>query len=145
MAWHARDDGPWYVANPFISELADGTPGFDPTWWERRMNPKLTPITLRWQYMSGHAVSAPMDKARLVGHESAFDGAYGYEDIAFSYMLFDAGCKCVIDMSVKPKHQYHGYPWEKSWEEYLVWIEQKNRNKYLFEDLYETNPEYGHI
>jgi len=145
IPWHTSSNGPWLVFNPFVSELSDGSLGFDHAWWNRRMDPVQTPVVLRWQYMSGHGLSVPMDKARLVGHESAFDGKYGYEDLHFSYLLFDAGCKCVFDVKVKPMHQYHGYPWEKPWDEYIDWIRQKTANKHLFEELNGVTPEYGHI
>lgn len=143
--WHQRADGPWLVANPIVSILADGRAAIDEKWWKRRLNPRHTPIVLRWQYISGHSFSAPMEYARKVRHRPEFDGAYGYEDIAFSYELFLAGCKCVFDPAIKPVHQYHGYPWEKPWEGYCEWLRQKTRNKAVFRDLYGTDPEYGHI
>jgi GT2 family glycosyltransferase len=145
IKWHERDDGPWMVSNPMYLQQSDGEYAIADNFWKRRFNPDKTPIVLRWQYMSGHSISVPMETAKKVRLRPDYDGFYGYEDIDFAYRCFLEGCKCAFDSSVRPIHQYHQYAWEKSEEDYEQWIREKQRNKRKFEELNGISPEYGWI
>ena len=147
--WHLRDDGPWFVFNRITNALTTGPYEEEERFWQKLADPRGTPITGRWQYASGHSFSLPMNIAKTLRHDERYNGFWGWEDLAFSYDAFKAGCKFVIDLDCIVIHQPHGERSDEKWardpDEFWHWLHERSVNRRRFYEINGFEPETGVI